>query len=107
MLGDEKSLVDPQQQGLYDIEPGLVYESSTDRNISMSFTIANGLSELIVEIPSHELGKMMSLAAETVGHCSTDNNLPQYGLCEGLIQGDVQLSIQALMRCKYLHKKEF
>lgn len=107
MLGHENSLVDPQEPGLYNIEPGLVYDSSTEMNISMSFTIANGLSELIVEIPSHELGEIMSTAAETVENFNTNSYLLQYGLCEDLIQRDVRLPIQALLRYRYLQRKVY
>ncbi|RSL39424.1 hypothetical protein CEP54_016325 [Fusarium duplospermum] len=57
LLGNEEYIAAPSEYaGLYSIEPGLVYNASMNRDVSISLTIASGSSELTVEVPSYELG---------------------------------------------------
>lgn len=90
MLGNEESLAAPTEYtGLYNIEPGLVYDASTNRSVSISLTIASGSSELTIEIPSHELGAFV--LPEGSDTLMLIINFSQYGLSVGLIQMDVRL----------------
>ncbi|KAM5354733.1 hypothetical protein ACJ41O_001380 [Fusarium nematophilum] len=63
-LEGQGSLMDPSEYpGLYNIEPGLVYDSSANISVSMTFTINNGLT---VQIPSHELAPLARESTDAV-----------------------------------------
>ncbi|KAJ0127787.1 hypothetical protein HZ326_29109 [Fusarium oxysporum f. sp. albedinis] len=54
LLGVDDALINPSlHPDIYSVEPGLVYDSSSNISFSMTMTIEDGLE---VNIPSHELG---------------------------------------------------